>query len=287
MDNNYKNSDDTTPLSPEEIKAIGEIQIGPAKHEVFLNKHYKKLIVGGLVLVAVGSAAICYATYVQQRNEDAGAAMVHALKLSAPGQAASPAEYDASTLAQVVADYSPTPSAPTAELMEGLSLLTSDGNQQQTGIARLEQLALNSTSNLICARARAALAAHYMRSGEPDKAAAEWNHVVRLPQNPYTALAYLCMGDLAKQRGDIESARSYYSQISTACPTSPLARQGAAELRLMLLEVDAPKPEAPAPKPEPPAANPSFAHPFAAPESASGAGQFSFPSTSTLPGSGQ
>ncbi len=287
MDNYNKNSEEDAPLSPEEIKAIGEIQIGPAKHEVFLNKHYKKLIVGGLALVVAASAAICYATYVQQRDEDAGAALVSAMKLTAPGNAAAPDMYDAAQLATVVGDYAPTPSAPTAELMEGLSLLTAEGDKQQTGIARLEQVAANATNTLISARARAALAAHYMRSGDNDKAATEWNNIVNLPQNPYTALAYLCLGDLAKQGGDIEGARTFYKQISTACPSSPLARQGAAELRLMLLEVDAPKQEVPAPKQETPATNP-FANPFGpspmAP--ASTGGDFSFPSTSTLPGSG-
>lgn len=286
MDTNYKNSEDTAPLSPEEIKAIGEIEIGPSKHEIFLNNHYKKLIVGGLALVAVASAAICYATYVEQRDMDAGAATVSAMKLTAPGNAATPDAYDAAQLATVVGDYAPTPSAPTAELMEGLSLLTAEGDKQQDGIARLEQLAASSANDLICARARAALAAHYMRTGDSAKSATEWKNITNLPQNPYTALAYLCLGDLAKQGGDVEGARNYYKQISTACPASPLARQGAAELRLMLLEVDAPKVETPAPKQETPAPNP-FASPFGMPSAAPATGgDFSFPSTSTLPGTG-
>lgn len=286
MDTNYKNSEDTAPLSPEEIKAIGEIEIGPSKHEIFLNNHYKKLIVGGLALVAVASAAICYATYVEQRDMDAGAATVSAMKLTAPGNAATPDAYDAAQLATVVGDYAPTPSAPTAELMEGLSLLTAEGDKQQAGIARLEQLATSSANDLICARARAALAAHFMRTGDSAKSATEWKNITNLPQNPYTALAYLCLGDLAKQGGDVEGARNYYKQISTACPASPLARQGAAELRLMLLEVDAPKVETPAPKQETPAPNP-FASPFGMPSAAPATGgDFSFPSTSTLPGTG-
>lgn len=285
MDTNYKNSEDTAPLSPEEIKAIGEIQIGPAKHEVFLNKHYKKLIVGGLAFVAVASAAICYATYVQQRDEDAGATLVNALKLTSPGMAATPDAYDAAQLATVVGDYAPTPSAPTAELMEGLSLLTAEGDKQQMGIDRLEQLAANSANDLVCAIAGASVATHYMRSGADDKAMEAWTRVTRLPQNPYTALAYLSMGDLAKQAGKLEEARGYYKQISMACPNSPLARQGAAELRLMLLEVDAPKQETPAPKPESPATANPFANPFGAPAPTT-SGNFSIPSGSTLPASG-
>lgn len=283
METNYKTNEDTAPLSPEEIKAIGEIQIGPAKHEVFLNNHYKKLIVGGLAVVVAASAAICYATYVQQRDEDAGAAMVAAMKLTAPGQTAQPDEYDASTLDKVTGEYAPTPSAPTARLMEGLSMLSAEDAKKQAGIGMLEQVAAESVDTLVSSRARAALAAHYMRSGDDDKAATEWNNVIRLPQNPYTALAYLSLGDLAKQKGDIESAKNYYKQVATACPGSPLTRQGTAEMRLMLLEVDAPKQELPAPKPSAPS-NP-FSSPFGASEAPAG-NQFSFPTTSTLPGNG-
>ena len=34
---NNKNDEDIQPLTPEEIKAIGEIEIGPTRHEIFLN----------------------------------------------------------------------------------------------------------------------------------------------------------------------------------------------------------------------------------------------------------
>ena len=50
MDTNSKTNEDTLPLSPEEIKAIGEIAIGPSRHEQFLNAHYRKLMWGGITL---------------------------------------------------------------------------------------------------------------------------------------------------------------------------------------------------------------------------------------------
>ena len=60
MDTNSKNNEDTMPLTPEEIKAIGEIAIGPSKHEQFLNAHYKKLMWGGITLGVAAGAVIAF-----------------------------------------------------------------------------------------------------------------------------------------------------------------------------------------------------------------------------------
>ena len=78
MDTNIKNNEDIQPLSPEEIKAIGEIAIGPSKHEQFLNAHYKKLMWGGITL---GIAAGCVIAFFSHRNDmrkDAAAQVVQA-----------------------------------------------------------------------------------------------------------------------------------------------------------------------------------------------------------------
>ena len=60
MDTNSKNNEDIQPLSPEEIKAIGEIALGPSKHEQFLNAHYKKLMWGGITLGIVAGGVIAF-----------------------------------------------------------------------------------------------------------------------------------------------------------------------------------------------------------------------------------
>ena len=54
-----KNDDDIRPMSPEEIKAIGEIELGPSKHEIFLNQHYKKLMWGGIGVVGADEQHRC------------------------------------------------------------------------------------------------------------------------------------------------------------------------------------------------------------------------------------
>lgn len=244
---------DEMPLSPEEIKAIGEIDLGPAKHEVFLNNHYKKLIIGGIAFMVVASAAIGFYSYKNEQKEQAGALIVQALGSSSQEGAAAPAKYEAEALSRIAGNYADTNSAELAQLMEALSLLT-DSAHAQAALSQLEGIAAASTNELIKARALASLASYYMSEEQNDKAAGYWKQLIALPTNPYSAIAYITLGDLAKLAGNIEEARGYYTQVSTACPLSPLVQQGEAERRLAFLEVDAPKPVAAAPEEKPAAA---------------------------------
>lgn len=277
---NKRNDEDIQPLTPEQIRAIGEIEIGPAKHEVFLNRHYKKLIVGGIVFLLAASGAICYATFRQQEEERASASVVEAMKLNAPGKVAAPDGYDGALLATIQSDMRKTNAASTAALMEGLLKLSTDEGRQ-AGLAQLAEIAEQSPNELIRARAHAALAAFYMGSGEEGKSVDHWKAVVGLPANPYSVIALISLGDLSGNAGDVESARSYYKQAELQHPTSPLTRSGIAELRSMLLEVDVPKPLAPVRAATPSSAQ--DANPFGTPASASPTGEASFPGTSTLP----
>ena len=62
---------DMPELTPEEMKAIGEIELGPSRHEKFLNAHYKKLIVATLAIMLLMAAAIIYATYRMRQKAEA------------------------------------------------------------------------------------------------------------------------------------------------------------------------------------------------------------------------
>ena len=247
MDTNSKNNEDIQPLSPEEIKAIGEIAIGPSKHEQFLNAHYKKLMWGGITL---GIAAGCVIAFFSHRNDqrhEAAAQVVQALKITSPGDGiASADEYDTATLAALQEQFANTPSAVTAELMNGLSLLAKG---EEAGIAALENVAASQAPAPLRGRALAALATHQLQQGKDSVPA--WTRLAQMEANPYTALAYLMLGDLAKDKGDKEAARTWYEQCRTKCPTSALVADKTIEMRLTLLDVDAPTPVEPIAQPEP------------------------------------
>lgn len=242
---------DEMPLSPEDIKAIGEIELGPAKHEIFLNKHYKKLIAGGIAVMVAASAGIGYYSYKCQQAELAGASIVQAMGTATAEGVVEPSAYDAKLLTQVSTEYADTNSAELAQLLEAQSLLT-DSARVENALSLLEGLAARTKNDLLKARAIATIATYYMNEEQNDKAVAAWQQIIALPSNPYSAVAYINLGDLARLAGDIEGARGYYTQVKAACPLSPLVRENVAELRLALLDVDAPKPVAKA-EPETPA----------------------------------
>ena len=99
MDNNSKTNEDTLPLSPEEIKAIGEIAIGPSRHEQFLNAHYKKLMWGGITLGVVAGGIIAFFSHRNDMRHEAAAQVVQAMKITAPGEGiASADEYPMSNV---------------------------------------------------------------------------------------------------------------------------------------------------------------------------------------------
>lgn len=250
-------------LSPEEIKAIGEIELGPAKHEVFLNKHYKKLIWGGLCIVLAASLGVGYYSYQEQQKAEAGALIVQASGAYSPQGALSPAKYDAKILSQILNEYGSTPSAATAELMEALSLLT-DPAHAESGISRLESIMASQAGKPAAARAASFIAAWHMQEKNTGKAMEYWQKVVDMPLNPYTALACVNMGDLSKAKGDIEAARAYYTKVRTEYANSPLASDSVAGIRLALLGVDEPR------KIDPPSQEKEAASPTASPYSLPG-----------------
>ena len=240
----HNSGDDSLPLTPEEMKAIGEIELGPSRHEQFLNNHYKKLIVIVLVLMLLASAAIVYGTWRSRQEADAAAQNMAAMKV--PSGVVSVAEYDAATMQKLTTDYAGTKAAATAELMRGMQLV--DAGQEQEGIKLLNDVISSTADSFLRTRAQVFLAGHYMRGGDTEQSTQLWQAVAAAGNTPYLALSLLTLGDLAQQRGDIEMARSLYKQLQDTCPTSPLIV--AVQQRMLLLEVDAPEPVAPAPEPE-------------------------------------
>lgn len=246
--NNTKQTPEEMPLSPEEIKAIGEIDLGPAKHEVFLNKHYKKLIYGGIGLAIVATAATAWYAHGEQQMADAGALIVKSVGATVTDTTLSPQNYDAQALDTVLADYAETPSAETAALLKAMREITDPAH---TDFSALVALADKAENDMVRLRACVALAMRFTKDGDDDKATLYWKRVIAMPRNAYTARAYVNLCDIAWNQGKTEQAAGYLTQARAACPDSPLFALGANNdiaVRSDLLEsgVDAPVPVAPA-----------------------------------------
>lgn len=238
-----KPTDTDSPLSPEEIRAIGEIQIGPSKYETFLDDHYKKLIAGLVIAGLLGGGTIAWFTHRRSIEKEAAASIVAGMQEMKPVSLLSPSSFDAQKLHEAVAVSASTPSENTARYLEAMALLQQGKTQE--GTALLKELASKDGSTPIAQRAQASLAMHHMKAGDKNEAEAAWRTVCATSNSLYAPLAYMCLGDMAKTDGRIEEARSFYKTVVEKYPHSFLVTSGDVPFRLALLDVDAPKPVAP------------------------------------------
>ncbi len=277
--NNDMKDEDIMPLSPEEVKAIGTIGIGPSKQDIFLNQHYRKLILAGAVVAVAASLGIAYFSHNNDRRDAAGAQVVAAMNTEIPALMHPAADYRAENNERVQTTYADTASAPTAALLSALAELSKGGEAAKGALNSLEGFANDSTApTLLRARAYCAMATYSMQKGDDTAATQQWKNLLELGETPYGALARMSLGDLAKTAGNKEEARMYYQQAMEHCQTSQLVLDpNIIATRLLLLDVDAPRPQAPAPAPvQTPA---SFGTPF-------GAGQEGF-SAPAVPATGE
>lgn len=236
-------------LTPEEMKAIGEIELGPSRHERFLNNHYRKLIVATLALMILATAAIVYGTFRSTQEEDSASALLGAMNGLPSAEGGERAEgYDIAALEQITAKYPGTQAAASAELLRGMQLIES--GEEKSGQDVLRHIIATTPSDFLRLRAQAFLAGHATSGGNLKEAEALWQQVARAGHSPYLGLALLTLGDIAQQNGDTEQARAYYTRLSEECSASAL--QPTVRQRLLLLGVDAPQPVAPQPTPAPP-----------------------------------
>ncbi len=282
--NNTDKDEDIMPLSPEEIKAIGSIGIGPSKQDIFLNQHYRKLLLAGVIAALASSMAIAWFTHNNDRAEKAGAQLIYGVQADKPALMLPADAYEPLNLETVLKQYGDTPSAPTAELLLALRSLTLTGEEAKAGLTALEALANDATAPAVLrARALCAMATYSMEQGNDGIAAMHWNALLTMGETPYSALACLSLGDLAKTAGKKDEARQYYEQAMTTCQTSQLVLdQTVIATRLALLDVDAPRRVTPEKKE-------SYANPFdspleSAPAPSTPTGDDLFSGGSTLPG---
>lgn len=242
MDNNSKN--DTPSLSPEEIRAIGEIQIGPSKYETFLDDHYKKFILGVIVVILLGVGGVAWYSTSNATSNKAAAELVSAMgenKIRLMTDLSSP---DQSKLQGIAENYENTVSAETALCLKGAAQLS--GGESAQGEATLTELSASAKNPLVRQRSIVTLATHFMNAGKKEKAVALWTKLCLEENGVYAALAYMCLGDIARMDGKTEEARSFYKSAIEKYPQSSLVREGGdIMLRLALLDVDDPKPVAP------------------------------------------
>lgn len=215
MNMNHKNKpqDFESPLSPDEIRAIGEIELGPSKTDQFLDRNYKKIIGAGVTIILLFSAYVTYNSFHEDRAKTAGNQLTLAW---IPSQG----RYDIAQLTSVEENFAGTPAANTATLLRLTENLTQgDPAKASADLETFISSAPNEENKL---QAAINLANYYSKNGKLDDAARLYELVSEAKNEFYSPMALMNLGDIARQRGEQDRANDLYLSLMDSYPDSQL-----------------------------------------------------------------
>lgn len=213
MNKRHQQSDPGELLPPGEVRPIAEIEIGPSKHEKFLDQNYKKVVLAVLVVALAVSGVIIYQVLSEEKMRDSGSALVHALHegMSAEG------------LNAVGDEYPGTHAAVTAGYLK--AMLAWQEGRRDDGNALMEQFVTNAPTDEWKAQAAAVLGCSYMQTGKNEDAKRCFEMVVNSGTALYAPVALLSLGDIARAANEPDKARAYYDEVLNKYPESSFSQQ--------------------------------------------------------------
>lgn len=221
---------------------LGEIEHGPSKLEEFLEKNFKLILLGALLVIIAVAAFVITRQLGEAKAKEAGNALL--------------AAQDPDALRAVSQDYPGSAASSSAQMLLA-DQLWNEGKEEEAQKA-LEAVIAAGDDNPASSHAKFALATIFLKKGEIEKAKSNFESV--LSDSSATALhplTLISLGDIAKAAGDEEKARGYYDQKIEKY--AKYVDQGLAVSLLNTIGVDPPQkvsPPPPAPEPEP--TSPSF-----------------------------
>ena len=250
--NDIKKAMDNMPLG--DGSAFAEISVGPAKHEQFLDAHYKKLIVIGVILVAIIAGLIIYHGMNKSMERKAGGMLVNAVPTSRYDDAVTNLHVD--TLQGVINQYPNSQAAITADYMEALALW--NAGKEAEGIAKMQSFIASAPSPEWVSQASTVLGCRFMNQGKDAEAKALFEAVVDQGNPIFAPFALLCLGDMANATGNADAAMQAYKKVTEkfadstfSVPTSRDDVFGGVLVRQKLFGIAAPEKVAPTPRPTP------------------------------------
>lgn len=214
---------------------LGEISQGPNAFEVFMEKNQKGIAVAA-ILLALGAAGLVVKRGMDKsRQEDAGAALVKA--------------EDAKALQSVVDGHKDTNAAGSAMVLLATNQWT-EGKKDES-IGTLRKFIADFPDHSAIPTAKAGLGSKLMAQGKSGDASKVFEELVGNPEAAYIApYALICLGDIAKEAGDLEKAEASYVKVKQDFPDSNFSET--ATRRIATLKAKAPVEIAPPPKPATP-----------------------------------
>lgn len=241
-------SKSSTPATP---APLGEIEHGPSKFDLFMEKNLKKLILLALLIVIGVAAFVITSQLADAKDREAGNALI---------AAESPDDYR-----KVSTDYPDSGAAASAQLLLA-GQLWEEGKEDEA-VKTLKSLA-GAENHLASAQAKFTLAGLQLKQGKTDEAKSGYEAVLSNSEAKYLhPFSLVALGDIAKAAGEEEKAKEYYQRKLDDFPA--YADQNIAVTRLNLVGVDAAEKISPPPAPEPlatpeskPEVNPAFTTPL-------------------------
>lgn len=217
------------------VKPIAEIEIGPSKHEKFLDQNYKKVVLSVIAAVLVICSCIIYFVMQNETTREAGQELVSAFYHEGG--------YDIEGLEKIETEYNGRNAAITAGFMHAMALIKEGKGEE--GKAALESFVNKVTDSDWKAHATVVLGSYYMQDGEMEKAVGCFEEAATQNSSVYSPVALLSLGDIARQNGDNEKAKEYYTQVEMRYKEGVSASM--AVERLNLLGVSSPEKVTPPP----------------------------------------
>ena len=235
MNKSPQNVDDL--FTAEGVRPVAEIEVGPTKHEKFLDQNYKKIALAVIGIGLVCSGFIVWNGIARDKELTAGNLLVQTLDPNG--------QINEDKLHQITSSYAGTDSAVTAAYLEAVALWNQGKDKE--GCAKMEAFIQSVPSPEWVNQASVILGSHYMKSGQLADAERLFKSIVDLQQKGlYSPLAYLSLGDIARSKGDYATAKRYYDDLATLFPESNFViSQLGLPARRELLEVKAPEKVAP------------------------------------------
>lgn len=225
------------PKPAESPSPIGEISQEPSALESFLDANQKKLLMIGILVILILVGYVIY-DGLREMSIREEAATVAAAK-TVP-------EYE--KVSQEMAGKTAGGSA----LLLKTELLWQD-QQQQEALTTLQDFISNYPEHPALGSAYARLGSYHQQLGNLAEAKDAFNKSVET-QSATSSWALLSLGDLAREAGETDEAKSFYERIINGYETSHFQVKALARERLTMVGVSSPTEKAPEPeeKPAPP-----------------------------------
>lgn len=215
---------ENSPLSQTPNGPLGEIPQAPSSTDAFLDKHQVKLIALAALLAVAAAVYVVYQGVVEGGEEAAG------IELS---EAVGVAGYQS-----VVKNHAGTRAAFSAKVL--LAEEQWKEGRKEDSIGTLENFVEVDRDHPAYGSAASSLAIKLASVGRLDEATELLNDLTKDPQTRYLApFAWISLGDIHAQKGEIEEAEKAYSMVEAENPGSPFVQD--ANNRLLLVKAQAPE----------------------------------------------